>query len=491
MNHHSGISAKIKQVFQKKKGSWTVAPVSPVHAYRRKMAVGILAGTAVLYLIFSFYYAFHFLGKTYINGIDVSGRSMKSAAGLFDQSAADYCLTVTGPGKEKVVIAGSNLDLKVTNPSGLKSVMKKQNGLNWIFGSFMKKEYSADVKTAYNEKVLASAISKLTMLDSSTMVEPVDAALEIMDDGTARISPEVVGTKLDVDKCRDAIVRAVGTYRRSVDLTEFQDFPNVYRDDENLLSRQKTWNGFLRAAGITFTFPAKNVRLSSKDIAALLSDDGSEVTVSYDLVADLMAKWKDKYDTYANKFKFKTTGGDLVTIMPWGDYGYQLDEEGTAKELIRDLKAGDNGTHEPKWFHEGADLSNYGLGDTYCEVSITDQHLWVYRDGEVVVDTDVVTGNPEKDEDGKNRETYKGLYCIKGKYENVTLGTLDVQGYESPVSYWVPFNGGEGFHDAPWRDDFGGTIYESNGSHGCVNCPEWEMGTIYKNVSVDEPVIIY
>lgn len=491
MEKKNGFATKIKQSFLRKKNPEKVTNLSPVQVYRRKMITGIVVGTLVLYLIFSFYYAFHFLGKTYVNGVDVSGRSQASAARVLNARAPDYCLTVKGPGNAEVIIDGSNLKMSVTDASGLKAVLKKQNGLNWIFGSFPKKEYTADVKTAYDEDVLTSAISKIQFLDKGTMIEPVDAELSVADDGTYQITPEVVGTKLDVDACRAAIESAVANYHKTVDLTEYQELPEVYQDDKNLVSRQKAWNGYLASAGITFTFPIKDVKLSGRDIASLLRDDGSEVTISYELVADLMAQWKDSYDTYANKFDFKTANGDMVTIMPWGDYGYQLDEEGTAKDLIKFLKAGDKGTHEPKWFHKGASLDNYGLGDTYCEVSIADQHLWVYKDGEVVVDTDVVTGNPEKDEKGKNRETYPGLYCIKGKYEDVTLGTLDVQGYESPVSYWVPFNGGEGFHDAPWRDDFGGSIYKYNGSHGCVNCPEWEMGDIYKNVSVDEPVIIY
>ncbi|MEE3419801.1 MAG: L,D-transpeptidase family protein [Lachnospiraceae bacterium] len=462
-----------------------------ISLYRRKMIIGILVGTAILYLLFSVYYAFHFLGKTYVNGVDVSGRSVASAGMVMTQRAPGYSLTVKGPGDARAMIDGRSLQVSVTDASGLRDVMRKQNGLNWIFGSFKKKSYAASVQTSYDEDALENAIDGLQFLDESTMIDPADAVLEETDDGSYKITPEVVGTKLDVDKCKEAIRDAVDSYQQEVDLTEYQDLPEVYSDNKNLVRRRDEWNAFLRSAGLTFTFPTKTVKLTGKKIASLLSDDGAEVTISYDLVADLMARWKDKYDTYANKFDFKTTNGDMVQIMPWGDYGYELNEEGTAKDLIQYIKDGDTGTHEPEWYHEGQSLDNYGLGDTYCEVSITDQYLWVYKDGKCVVDTDVVTGNPEKDEKGKNRETYKGLYCIKGKYEDQTLGTLDVQGYASPVSYWVPFNGGEGFHDAPWRDVFGGNIYKTNGSHGCVNCPEWIMGDIYKNVSVDEPVIIY
>ncbi len=31
--------------------------------------------------------------------------------------------------------------------------------------------------------------------------------------------------------------------------------------------------------------------------------------------------------------------------------------------------------------------------------------------------------------------------------------------YEQPVTYWMPFNGGIGFHDADWQPYFGGDRY--------------------------------
>ena len=42
--------------------------------------------------------------------------------------------------------------------------------------------------------------------------------------------------------------------------------------------------------------------------------------------------------------------------------------------------------------------------------------------------------------------------------------------YETYVRYWMPFTyQGHGFHDADWQTAFGGSTYQSYGSHGCVN----------------------
>ena len=50
---------------------------------------------------------------------------------------------------------------------------------------------------------------------------------------------------------------------------------------------------------------------------------------------------------------------------------------------------------------------------------------------------------------------------------------------------------GTGLHDANWRSSFGGTIYQCNGSHGCVNMPPAKAQELYSMLSVGTPVIMY
>lgn len=459
--------------------------------YKQRLVILAILAVCVLFLGSCVYHVFHFDRNTTVNGVDVSGLSVNAAAEKMASASKNYSLLITGDGGVQDEIRDSLLQVKVTDPSGLKKAMRKQNPFTWITDGFRKKKITANIKASFDEDRLKTDIAALSILQEDNMEEPVDAALTETDDGHYQIEKETIGSKFDVDAAASLIANAVGNYQRSVNISASQQHPQVYSTSKNLADRMKQWNAYLESAGISYNFPAKTVTLESSDLAKLLSDDGESVTVSYAKVADLMANWRETYDTYNNSFKFKTESGETIKTWYEGDYGYELDEEGTAKDLIANIKAGDKGNHDPKWYHEGNSMDNMGLGDTYVEVSIKDQHLWVHKDGEVVVDTDVVTGNPNPDDNGRNRETYKGCYAIKGKYEKVTLGSLDVQGYASPVNYWVPFNGGEGLHDAPWRDEFGGTIYQNNGSHGCVNCPEDMMGKIYANVEKGEAVIIY
>ncbi len=123
------------------------------------------------------------------------------------------------------------------------------------------------------------------------------------------------------------------------------------------------------------------------------------------------------------------------------------------------------------------------IGDTYVEVDMGAQHLWVYREGKLVLETDVVTGNT-----GLSRGTPGILAYVYSKERNRVLRGPD---YASFVKYWVPFYRGYGIHDASWRGSFGGSIYKTNGSHGCVNIPPSVMPLIFENVELGMPVITY
>lgn len=119
--------------------------------------------------------------------------------------------------------------------------------------------------------------------------------------------------------------------------------------------------------------------------------------------------------------------------------------------------------------------------NAYINVSITNQKLYYYEYGELVLVSDVVTGI--------NGKTPTGTYKVRNKLRNVTLKGDD---YESHVNYWIAFLGSSyGFHDASWRSSFGGTIYKYNGSHGCVNMPYYKVQALYNMVDIGTPVYIY
>jgi len=120
------------------------------------------------------------------------------------------------------------------------------------------------------------------------------------------------------------------------------------------------------------------------------------------------------------------------------------------------------------------------LQGTYVVVDISDQMVSLYQDQDVIFTSNVVTGADSTPSD-------LGIFDIDSKSMNATLTG---PGYSVPVTYWMPYNGGEGLHDASWRSSFGGQIYHNSGSHGCINMPDETAQTIYENVSVGDKVIV-
>ena len=70
--------------------------------------------------------------------------------------------------------------------------------------------------------------------------------------------------------------------------------------------------------------------------------------------------------------------------------------------------------------------------------------------------------------------------------------TLNGENYSTPVSFWMPFNGNVGMHDATWRKARSAELYiNQRGSHGCVNLPYSVAETIYNTVEKNYPVLVY
>ena len=56
----------------------------------------------------------------------------------------------------------------------------------------------------------------------------------------------------------------------------------------------------------------------------------------------------------------------------------------------------------------------------------------------------------------------------------------------------MPFNSNVGIHDADrWRSEYGGNIYKTNGSHGCVNMQSEAAEKVFNIVNKGTPVIVY
>ncbi len=189
-----------------------------------------------------------------------------------------------------------------------------------------------------------------------------------------------------------------------------------------------------------------------------------------------------KYDTYGRARKFQTSEGRNIILKP-GNYGWRVDRNKEAEKLIKLIRSGSQVNREPAYLYMAAVKGEDDIGDSYVEIDLTAQHLYLYVEGELITESDFVSGNV-----AKGYDTPEGVYGLTYKTLNATLRG---PGYATPVTYWMPFNGNVGMHDATWRGSFGGSIYLRNGSHGCINLPKEQAEKIYEQIYKGFPVICY
>ena len=118
------------------------------------------------------------------------------------------------------------------------------------------------------------------------------------------------------------------------------------------------------------------------------------------------------------------------------------------RHLIKILKKGETIEKRPEYSFTAAQPGDRDIGDTYVEIDLGSQHLYLYVDGKMILESDFVSGNM-----ARGWTTPAGVFGLTYKTRNAVLRGSN---YETPVSYWMPFNGNIGMHDATWRSSFGG-----------------------------------
>ena len=190
----------------------------------------------------------------------------------------------------------------------------------------------------------------------------------------------------------------------------------------------------------------------------------------------------DRYDTVGAVRKFMTTDSGEIEISG-GIYGNKLNRKAEKEYLKNAVKIHLIEEHVPEYEQMALYQGSDDIGDTYIEVNMTAQNLYYYQNGELIIETPVVTGDM-----ARRMSTPSGTNYIYFKQRNRTLIGPD---YATFVNCWMAVNGHIGIHDATWRSSFGGDIYMKNGSHGCINTPMDAVSRLYELAEVGTPVIMY
>lgn len=311
------------------------------------------------------------------------------------------------------------------------------------------------------------------------------------------ITSEVQGDEIDesrlmsfVDQTLDADFTSA-LLDAEADITmgaECYQLPDVSADEEmqNKLTSLNDQLDKYRSTTVTYTFGESTEVLDSQTINSWITIDGENIGIDQEAAKAYIQNLANTYNTIYVPRTFHTSYGNDVTISG-NEYGFQIDQDGELAQLLEDLKSGTAVSRDPVYSIQGMQRNGTDdLAGSYIEVSLDNQHLWLYKDGALVTETDIVSGAPTK-----GRETYRGAWPIAYKASPFELSSEEY-GYNVKVNYWMPFVYGQGLHDASWQSSFGGNRYKSGaGSHGCINLPEDQAALIYNTIDGGYPIIIY
>ena len=307
---------------------------------------------------------------------------------------------------------------------------------------------------------------------------------------------QVQGTEIDPDKLETTVDTNLNAAFDTALLGDTITIPlnkHVYispavtatEDMENKVTSLNSQLKKYRSTTVTYTFGSETVVLDADTISSWLKAEGETLTLDEDAIKTYISDLANKYNTIYVPRTFQTSTGTDVTIEG-NEYGYRIDQDGEYAQLVEDLKSGTAVTRDPVYSKTGYQRNGTDdLAGSYIEVSLDAQHLWLYKDGNLVTETDIVSGKPVK-----GRETYRGAWPIAYKASPFNLTSAEY-GYDVKVNYWMPFVYGQGLHDASWQSSFGGNRYKTNGSHGCINLPKDQAALIYETIDAGYPIIIY
>jgi hypothetical protein len=472
-------------VVPKKKGSW------PKQFINWKFGIGIVVAGALVFGGICLYQTSHFNAHITINAISVGGLTAKQALQKLETSVSKNEVYV---GQEKIY-DGNDTKMGFTNQdlSGVQKLLRSQRT---FLPSQKAENYSlvpSEGDQYQSQKMKQKEIVNQKLLDMNKSLEAPQDAEVYLEQGQIVVSKSINGTQYDID-------RLLQQYQYQEYYSEIHLNP-VYlqpvRENSPIIKNQEKMLQALLQRTVNYKVQNKVYSLKASDLIQNASvSKNMQYTITSTNIKNELNKINESQSTLNKSFQFKTHSGAVISVKGQS-YGWALNVEKEAQQIQAAFAKGLSSIIASKVYGNGWDnmatgfnnTANNGIGDTYAEVSIEQQRIWLYRNGQMVLTTNVVTGRHDVGED-----THPGVWFILYKQSpSILVGSeFGMANYRVPVDYWAPFtDDGQGFHDASWRSNWSSTAYLNQGSGGCVNTPPSEMESVYKNLSVYEPVIIY
>ncbi|SMQ84931.1 peptidoglycan transpeptidase precursor, ErfK-YbiS-YhnG family [Bacillus sp. OV166] len=454
------------------------------------ITTGIIIIIALIFGAISYYQANHFNANIKINGVNVNGLTADEALNKLNTSVLKNVVYV---GKQQI-FDGQDTKMGFTDKdlAGVKKLLSSQRT---YFPSSKAKEFSLmpSQPDQYRSQEMKKQVEEKLLSMNKSLTAPKDAKASL-EQGKVVVSKSNDGQQLD-------FASLLKDYEKQGYTSEIRLNP-VYiqpiKTDSPIVKNEQKRLEELLLQTVDYKVQDKVFSLKGSELiknASVTKD--LKVTIDPSDINEKIAEINSSQSTLDKDFTFKTHSGAVKTVKGKG-YGWALDVDKETTQIKKAFEKGEKSIAATNiighgWSGEGygyETTSNNGIGDTYAEVSIAQQRIWIYKNGKLVVTSNVVTGKHSTGHD-----TSKGVWYILYKRTPSILTGRELggsPGYSVKVNYWAPFtNDGQGFHDAGFRSNWSSQAYLNAGSHGCVNTPPDVMKTVYNNLSTYEPVVIY
>lgn len=467
--------------------------------------IGLIVA-ACFYCYFIQYYTEHFYDGTTINGIDCSDLTEDQAAVLLQNKINEWNITVSEREGVTDTIDAQQIEMTYENDGSLKDLYVLQQPLIWAYKIFDTKSYEVPSGFSYNEDILRSCFENFKQVKE--FVPMKNAELIQNEAGTYDISPEVVGTEMDQDKAYEALVEAVKSQQAELDLEEYYLNPEVLSTDKELIKEKNQKNAYisLTRANIKVLCDNDEYIINEDMLKDWLVEDNKEFyKLDDNKIHEFVQNLYDKYNVGHEGQLFKTKNGQIRTLNYFEANGWNIDVDKSVENYRKAILEGYQGSLGPVMSR--LDEMGNETNDMYVEISIDDQTMWLWVNGEVVLETPIVSGGADEPnaeqvpveqliEEFNSRSTpTNGIWTIKKKESpHFMRGPQYSDGsyeYTLQTTYWLPFNDQIGIHDNYERLLFGAYIYQTAGSHGCINTPFEMVEQIFNTVDVGTMVVVY
>lgn len=447
----------------------------------KKIGIGFGVLLAVIYMAGVFAFAGRYPPRTEAGGVSVGFMTPAEASlALSLRTSSERVTFRSKDGREETLSYG---DLGITRPSENRLVLDSApSSFRWILYLIKPLSYDLDSSLAYNDETLQTGLEKLSAVKLGTTM-PRDSEVVKLDDGTYAITAEVEGNAIDISRLAAAVRTCLDGGNAVIDINAEGCYfePGLARTDSgllalvNMMSVPQNMKVMLDAGGGLIE------QMDQALIKPCFTVENNQAAMDPAGIDAAVMALAEKYDTYGTSRQFVTSSGKTVTVSPMSETigpcdfgGWLMDQDAMGKLLSEKLAAGEDCTIEIPWKYKGCDRGELNdFGTTYLEISLPEQHMWLYDNGQLLVDTDVVTGKGSD----PSMTTPPGIYKTTDFYTEWTMRGSYGTAF---CHYFMRLTlDGVGVHDSK-RSVWGGDVYWNNGSHGCINTPYDKVKPIFE-----------